>query len=171
MDVNLEYYTKSHSVSVKKKINGSIEDVWRLISKPSNLELFHPFCKSNKTVSWSNGSYEDSIEYYGGRILGRKFYNWIEGIGYDLKIGDSSGNDSIVSWRIHEAQDCCTVSITIMPYIFNRGSKIWNFFPFFAYTKPKLSNYLDSVLMGLKFFSEKKEVVTANQFGTHSWFS
>ena len=44
-------------------------------------------------------------------------------------------------------------------------------FHFFAYTKPKLSNYLDSVLMGLKFFSEKKEVVTANQFGTHSWFS
>ena len=62
-------------------------------------------------------------------------------------------------------------TITIMPYIFNRGSKIWNFFPFFAYTKPKLSNYLDSVLMGLKFFSEKKEVVAANQFGTHSWFS
>ena len=159
------------SVSREIKIELSKAELWEIISSRNHLEKFHPFCKSNKTISWSNGSYEDSIEYYGGRILGRKFYNWIEGIGYDLKIGDSSGNDSVVSWRIHEAQDCCTVSITIMPYIFNRGSKIWNFFPFFAYTKPKLSNYLDSVLMGLKFFSERKEVVAANQFGTHSWFS
>ena len=159
------------SVSREIKIESSKAELWKIISSRNHLEKFHPFCKSNKIISWSNGNYEDSIEYYGGRILGRKFYNWIEGIGYDLIIGDSSGNDSHVSWRIIESQDNCTVFISIMPYIFNRGSKIWNFFPFFAYTNPKLSNYLDSVLQGLKFFSEKKEVVTANQFGTHSWFS
>jgi len=159
------------SVSREIKIELSKSELWEIISSRNHLEKFHPFCKSNKTISWSNGIYEDSIEYYGGRILGRKFYNWIEGIGYDLTIGDSLGNDSLVSWRINEEQDYSTVSIMIKPYIFNRGSKIMNFFPFFAYTKPKLSNYLDSVLTGLKFFSEKKEVVAANQFGTHSWFS
>ena len=77
-------------VSREIKIELSKAELWEIISSRNHLEKFHPFCKSNKTVSWSNGSYEDSIEYYGGRILGRKFYNWIEGIGYDLKIGDSS---------------------------------------------------------------------------------
>ena len=54
MDVNLEHYTKSHSIYVKKKINASKKDIWQLISKPSNLELFHPFCKSNKTINLIN---------------------------------------------------------------------------------------------------------------------
>ena len=76
------------SVSREIKIELSKAELWEIISSRTHLEKFHPFCKSNKTISWSNGSYEDSIEYYGGRILGRKFYNWIEGIGYDLKIGD-----------------------------------------------------------------------------------
>ena len=76
MDVNLEYYTKSYRVSVKKKINGSIEDVWRLISKPSNLELFHPFCKSNKTIKWPGVGSIDELIYLNNFKLIREFFMW-----------------------------------------------------------------------------------------------
>ena len=95
------------SVSREIKIELSKAELWEIISSRNHLEKFHPFCKSNKTISWSNGSYEDSIEYYGGRILGRKFYNWIEGIGYDLTIGDSLGNDSICLLYTSDAADDC----------------------------------------------------------------
>jgi len=159
--------------SVRRNIQIGITkaEAWEIISSKNHLENFHPFCKVNKVINWSNSNHKDSIEYYGGRTLVRKFYNWLEGQGYDLVIGDSSGNDSQVSWRIKDHEGGCVVSISIKPYIYNKGSKLLNFFPFFFFVKPKLSNYLASVLSGLKYYSEKKKIVQANQFGNHPWFS
>ena len=73
MDVNLEHYTKSHSIYVKKKINASKKDIWQLISKPSNLELFHPFCKSNKTIKWPGVGSSDELIYLNNFKLIDKF--------------------------------------------------------------------------------------------------
>ena len=35
------------------KLNTEINEVWGLFSKPSHLELFHPFCRSNKIIVWN----------------------------------------------------------------------------------------------------------------------
>ena len=37
--------------------------------------------------------------------------------------------------------------------------------------KPKLYNYLFSVISGLKYYLENNEEVPKNYFGTHKWFS
>ena len=116
-------------------------------------------------------SHKDTVAYYNNRILHRNFYHWFEGEGFDLVIGDSRGNDSHVSWRLSNKDSKTLASITIKPYIYNRGSKFINFIPFFAFVRPKLANYLYSVLMGLKFYTENDEIVSKDQFGSHSWFS
>ena len=37
-----------HSQAVRT----SQEQVWKVISKPGNLEYFHPFCESNPVDNW-----------------------------------------------------------------------------------------------------------------------
>ena len=66
------------------KITGSLKtqitdkELWKIISSPSNLELFHPFCKKNSIVKWPGKNSIDQIHYYNGLIYERKFINWIE---------------------------------------------------------------------------------------------
>ena len=152
-------------------INSHISKVWDIISSEGHLEKFHPFCKKNQIKVWDNDSHADSIEYYNNRILYRNFYNWFEGKGFDLTISDLEGNDSLVFWRLLESDKNTLLSITIKPYIYNKGSKLKNFIPYFAFIRPKLANYLYSVLMGLKHYSETDQTVVRDQFGRHSWFS
>ena len=40
-------YKNSWSVKLIKRINSNRDEIWNLISSPKNLELYHPFCKSN----------------------------------------------------------------------------------------------------------------------------
>jgi len=152
-------------------INSSISKVWDIISSESHLEKFHPFCKKNEVKEWTIDSHKDTVSYYNNRILHRIFYNWLEGEGFDLIIGDSEGNNSLVFWRLLDKGSKTLASITIKPYIYNKGSKLINFIPFFIFVRPKLANYLYSVLMGLKYYSEKDQVVVRDQFGVHTWFS
>ena len=114
-------------------IHAQISKVWHIISSEGHLEKFHPFCKKNEVKVWDDSSHEDSIEYNNNRILNRNFYNWFEGKGFDLVIGDSKGNDSHVFWRISKSDMNTLVSITIKPYIYNKGSTLKNFIPFFTY--------------------------------------
>ena len=152
-------------------IHAQTSKVWHIISSEGHLEKFHPFCKKNEVKVWDDSSHEDSIEYNNNRILNRNFYKWFEGKGFDLVIGDSKGNDSHVFWRISKSDMNTLVSITIKPYIYNKGSKLKNFIPFFTYIRPKLANYLYSVLMGWKHYSETDQAGVRDQFGSHSWFS
>ena len=59
----------------------------------------------------------------------------------------------------------------ILPIVVGEATKFINFIPFFAFVRPKLANYLYSVLMGLEFYTENDEIVSKDQFGSHSWFS
>ena len=159
------------SVQRKIHIDLSKTEVWKIISSERNLDKFHPFCKTNEVISWDGNNFIDRIEYYNGRKLERNFTQWLEGEGYDLVIGDSQGNDSLVSWRLEGDDSTSLLSINVKTYIFNKGNKIIKIIPFFLYTKPKLISYLDSVLNGLKYYSETNKIVSQNQFGSHSWFS
>ena len=42
----------------------SSSDLWYIISSPSNLELFHPFCAKNPTINWPGLNSIDQIHYY-----------------------------------------------------------------------------------------------------------
>ena len=159
------------NVEHSEVINSNIKEVWEIISKERNLESFHPFCSRNVIERWGDHQSKDRIEYLNGLVYYREFCFWSENTGYDLFIKDLKGNSSFVSWRLTEGDNRCSLSITVYPYIFNMGNKIFNAIPFTFYIRPRLKNYLRSVIKGLEWHMENNIPIQKNYFGKHPWFS
>jgi hypothetical protein len=84
-------------ISGEMAIGAPARDVWGAISRPGNLELCHPFCASNPVRVWPGPGSRDEVHYLSGWVLERRFLNWIDGVGYDLEVGRSGGDKSLVS--------------------------------------------------------------------------
>ena len=142
-----------------------IEDA---IKKPGCLEDFHPFCLSNKTLSWLGNNSEDELIYLNGVRYKRRFFNWNED-GYDLEVGGSK-RKSIVNWIINGDNNNSSLIIRINPDLLFKNRLIkwlaWN-----LYIKFMIQSYANHVVSGFKFFIETGDKVRSNQFGKHSWFS
>ena len=93
------------SIKHREEFNISSQKLWEIISEPSNLNHYHPFCKNNDIISWDGENHHDRLEYLNGVILERKIISWIEKKGYDLNIGRVNGRQSHVSWRIEDLSD------------------------------------------------------------------
>tara|TARA_Y100000590_G_scaffold88653_1_gene99684 strand:- start:1121 stop:1381 length:261 start_codon:yes stop_codon:yes gene_type:complete len=78
----------------------------------------------------------DEIEYLNGMILKRECCKWENNCGYELYINKKGKPPSYVSWELRKIENKCIVSITIYPYLCNKGSKIINIFPFYIFVKP-----------------------------------
>lgn len=163
-------YLKPCSDSIVIKTDS--QRVWNVISKQGNLELCHPFCKSNPIEKWAGDKSIDYVNYYNGVKYQRIFTNWIDGQGYDLLIGRKNGEKSKIIWRINQLDDkSCELKITIYPHDIIKYSNIIKFLINSLYVKPMLRKYLSSVLKGFQYFIETGKPVKKNQFGTHKWFS
>ena len=158
-------------VSYNSQINCDVNTVWKIISAKSNLELFHPFCKKNKVIKWSRETSVDQIEYLNGSIFQREFSKWEEKVGYDLFIRHIEKPQSFVQWRLKKNEQNCDLEITVFPYLLNKGNKIIFWVLYHLVVKPILSNYLASVVNGLKLYAEKGSPTPKNHFGRHIWFS
>ncbi len=159
------------SVSHTTKLSNSKDELWNTISKRSNLELFHPYCKKNPYIKWDKSKSVDEVHYLNGFVYRRNFCDWIESVGYDLLIGENEKDMSYVSWRIKGNDSVSELTITVYPYIFNRSSKIFDLLPFFLIIKPGLKKYLKNIGLGLKYYFKYQKPVTKNQFSSHKWFS
>ena len=158
-------------VQSQLEINKESSTVIDLIKSKSNLEKFHPFCKKNKVIKWSRENSVDQIEYLNGSIFQREFSKWEEKVGYDLFIHQIGKPNSFVKWRLKKNKGNCEIEITVFPYLLNKGNKIIFWLPFHLVVKPILSNYLASVVNGLKLFVEEGSPTPKNHFGRHIWFS
>ena len=153
-------------------VNVTSRQVWKLISRPSNLESFHPFCKSNPVETWPGVGSIDYVNYYNSLSYQRVFTNWIEGVGYDLNIGKLNGKRSNVSWRISQRNASTSeLTITIHPHGVDKYPQFLESIISTFYIQPMLRKYLTSVLKGLRWFLISGEPVQKNQFGKHRWFS
>ena len=158
-------------ISASQEVPITSNRLWKIISSPSNLENFHPFCKKNPTLNWPGEKSVDEVHYYNGLILQRKIKKWIEKKGYDLEIGKVNGRKSTVIWRVIDKDNKVSLSINIYPWAYNENKKIISFLFFFLFIKPQLQKYINSVMKGLKYFTETDKPVTKNQFGSHRLFS
>ena len=159
------------SITGIQEVSINSKDLWEIISTPSNLENFHPFCLKNPVIKWPGEKSIDEVHYYNGLILERNIENWFDKKGYDLFIGKKDGKQSFVSWEIQEISGKTCLKITIYPWIYNQGFKIIQFLPFFIFVKPQLQKYINSVLKGLNYFINSNKPVIKNQFGSHRLFS
>ena len=52
------------TIQVSKKFRVKSEELWRVISAKENLNLYHPFCKSNVALNWpGKDSIDESVSY------------------------------------------------------------------------------------------------------------
>lgn len=155
-------------------IDIELAKLWEIISMPGILEKTHPFCQTNAIIRWDCESSIDTIVYYNGRTMQRKFIDWNEGQGYQLLIGQNELADALVTWSIKQSQKHSILSIHLVLYLDNSLAHIPKLFRGIIsrlYLAPMMKSYLNSVLYGFKFFSEKKQKVTKNQFGYNHLFS
>ena len=159
------------TVFSEKSIICDKDALWNVISSPSNLDLFHPFCKKNTVVKWSKENSIDHIKYLNGLVFQREFFEWEENKGYKLHIHQIGKPKSIVQWKIKGDNHKSIINITVSPYLFNSGNKYFNMLPYHLVTRPFLLSYLESVTSGLKYYLEQGKRVKKNQYGKHIWFS
>ena len=57
---------KNRGITCQLYFNQSPKIIWNVISAPNHLDLFHPFCKKNISISWDSMPYEDELEYLNG---------------------------------------------------------------------------------------------------------
>lgn len=159
-------------VSVEHLIAASPESVWEAISTPGNLERCHPFCAENSVEVWPGAGARDQIHYLSGWVYVRQFCRWIDGVGYDLEIGEQGGRKSFVSWRTKPHDDGgCSLRIAVYPHPFQEAPLLIRWAPHTFYIAPRLRSYLSSVLRGFEWYVVRGTPVPRNQFGTHPWFS
>jgi len=159
-------------VAVEHPIAASADRVWTAISAAGNLKICHPFCERNPVEVWPGPESRDSIHYLSGLVYERRFFRWIEGVGYDLEIGPHGGRTSFVSWRIVPGPDHgCRLGITVYPHVLQRMPVAIRWLPHIARVRPMLTHYLLSVVQGFEWFVTRNEPVPRTQFGSHPWFS
>ena len=147
-------------------------EVWSLITQPGHLEKVHPYCKSNEVVKWDLDGCEDILLYSSGRRFVRRIEPWIEGIGYNLWIGEEGGPQSYVEWRIEPTNNgYCHLRIRIYPYLLSRWPSLLAALPFKFWVHRRLMNYLEAVLSGIKFHLKTGKSVPRDQPNSHPWFS
>ena len=161
-----------YRISCNIKLKNEVDDIWKVISSPGNLNFFHPFCKKNKVIEVDRGLIKkDILIYLNGLVFERDFYQWEEMKGYELMIGKKNGKKSKVVWKIYKNKKRSLLSIDVYPYKTDKVNSFFYPIVFYLYIKPKLKSYLNSVLMGLKFYLYNDKKVIKNQFGKHRWFS
>lgn len=160
------------AVTVSRPIAASPAEVWSAISRPGNLAYAHPFCAENPVTAWPGPGSRDEVHYLSGWIYERRFTDWIDGVGYDLRIGSRGEQPSEVSWRITaDGAARADLTITIHPRRLDRIPGLAQRPVQFAYVRPLLRRYLTSVIRGFEWWVTTGEPVPNNQFGRHPWFS
>ncbi|MFL2619692.1 MAG: hypothetical protein ACJ0O0_00645 [Flavobacteriaceae bacterium] len=158
-------------IEYEEKISASVEKLWELISSPSNLELFHPFCKTNKVITWPGKNSVDELIYLNNLKYIRSFISWEEFKGYSLLIGEENNKQSYVIWEISKKKGLVFLKITIYPYFLRNIPKAISYFPYKLFIIPKMSSYLKSVIGGINYYIERKKKTPKEYFGSHKWFS
>ena len=155
-------------VSSQIEINNSKEWVLNIIRSPRNLEKIHPFCKENRIETWNEKKSIDYVHYYSGKIYKRKFIKW-NNDGYVLDIYEDR-KLATISWIINSNDKNSIIEIIARPYMPFKY-KLINIIIFNLYVRHILKTYLNSVVKGLKYYSETNISVRKNQFGKHIWYS
>jgi len=161
------------TITVTREVRVGADRMWQAISTPGYLERCHPFCERNPVKRWPGDDAEDTIHYYGGRVVQRRFTEWFEGAGYDLVVADTAGvEQASVRWRIKPGNDAgCRLSISLRFLALDHLPALirWTSYRFMA--RPRMKRYLEAVVAGVAYYAEAGEPVARNQFGSHPWFS
>ena len=158
--------------SASMSLPASAAQVFSVLERPGHLEPFHPFCQENTALAWDESERRDRIVYLNGKTLERQFVRWTPDEGFELLIGESINERSLVTWSLHdESSVSSTITITVRPYIYAGKARITNATLHALWIRPRLNVYLTSVVNGFNQYLETGERVARNAWGSHPWFS
>lgn len=154
------------------QINCSRKKLWGLLISPGHLILTHPYCKEHIAEKWGVLGATDLLVFNNEKQKEREvIYMDKHFFILQLTQGDT-GNDIKVKFETHElANEKCELFMTVSLDSFkNIPRPIW-----WLYAKLKLlpsyELYISSVIKGYKYYLEKNEEVTEDQFGYHPYYS
>ena len=157
---------------VEKEVSVSANKAWDIISLAGNLTLWHPFMKEHTAERWDGVGSKDHLVYYSGFEYTREVTEWIEGVGYDLRVTEHGKRPSTAIWRIIPINDQkCILKIGgRVDFIKKLPLPIrWALLKFKM--KPIFSQYLFQILEGFAYYAETGQKTKRNQFGPHPIFS
>ncbi len=173
MQVEVKSSTR-HYVCVEGSIQQSVpaEEVWKIITEPSHLINFHPFCKKHVSSGFSKVGDKDEAVYHKGGRMQREVTAFESGRYYKLHIIGEKGGESDVHFHVEQvANDTSLFRVKIESYAFRNVPR---FFWRWIYRKRvtvNLKNYVNSLLMGVCHYSTTGKRIKPDQFGTSSMFS
>ncbi|HKK10290.1 MAG TPA: SRPBCC family protein [Bacteroidales bacterium] len=159
-------------ISFESHIPVSAGKVWNQMIAPGNAVLWHPFVKEHIAKNWSGIGSKDKVIYNNGATFEREVIDWLEGIGFDLKVTQNGKNEIIVSWRVKKSgEKNCRLKVTAH-VVFLKKLPLpirWAVYKFKI--KPAFSNYLELSMKGFAYYATNGKKVRRNQFGAHPLFS
>lgn len=159
-------------IVAESEVAAPAERVWAQISAPAAIRMWHPFVQENIAESWNGIGSKDKVTYCNDMKFDREVVNWLEGIGYDLKVTENGKNELLTVWRVTPISDKnCTFKVTThvkfiekFPFPIRWALLTWKI-------KPMFSQYFGLSMPGFVHYAETREPVTRNQFGSHPMFS
>ena len=88
------------SITSTQSIQVSAPTLWAAITSDHHLEECHPYILRH-TKNEANQGLSDVITYLNGVTFTRESTAWLDGIGYDLKVGGKREPKNEVAWIPH----------------------------------------------------------------------
>ena len=159
-------------LSAKIKITEVQHVIWHRITQPGYLKSCHPFCAKIEVNKWPGKGSHDKITYYSGREYDRYFIEWLEGVGYDIELGQHPNQTSRVKWRITPVSGIiCDFTVEVIPYLkLNLTDEKKREYQSRLFG-PNLQHYLDCVVKGVEYWIRTGKTVQMDQFGYNPLYS
>lgn len=168
----LHYDKTNWPIWVSIDIPVSADKVWKQMVTPGNAVLWHPFVKEHIAESWSGIGSKDTVTYNSGATFKREVIEWMEGIGFDLKVTQNGENEILVVWRLTKLDhDNCNLKVTAQVLFIKKLPFPIRWAVYKFKIKPVFSKYLELSMQGFSFYASTGEPVKRNQFGAHPLFS
>ena len=104
-----------NAVTSSQHIDVSAPTLWVAITSDRHLEACHPYIQRH-TKNTSTKGLSDVITYLNGVTFTRESTAWMDGVGYDLKVGKAAEPKNEVAWRIEVVSTTsCKLSISVTP--------------------------------------------------------
>ena len=157
-------------IASTRSIRVSAPTVWAAITLDHHLESCHPYIRRH-TKNNADQGLSDEITYLNGVTFTREAIAWLDGVGYDLKVGRVDEPKNEVSWRIEPLDsNSCKLSISVIPLAVEKLPKLARGLALRWFVQRQVGLYLDAVTGGIKIWVETGKAIDKTAFPRHSWF-
>ena len=158
------------SITSIRSMRVSAPTLWAAITSDHHLEACHPYIRRH-TKNIADRGLSDEITYLNGVTFTREATAWMDGVGYDLKVGRAYEPKNEVIWRIEPLDsNSCKLSISVIPLAVKKLPKLVRGLALRLFVRREVSHYLGAVTGGIKIWVETGKAIDKTAFPRHPRF-